>query len=166
MTASWAGVCCSEPPCVAISLRRATQTFQNLMRTKAFTLSVPSNQFAKEADYFGMVSGRKKDKFKETKLMAVPGELVKAPFVGEFSLVAECRVVHTFELGLHTQFVGEILDVKADEDILSKDGLPDMEKLAPFLYSAVDQEYYFTGSKLGGAFDIGTTRPENKPPTF
>jgi len=27
MTAAWAGVCCSSPPCVAVSLRKATYTF-------------------------------------------------------------------------------------------------------------------------------------------
>ena len=27
MTVSWAGICCSVPPCVSISLRRATYTY-------------------------------------------------------------------------------------------------------------------------------------------
>ena len=26
MTAAWGGICCSDPPCVAISLRKATYT--------------------------------------------------------------------------------------------------------------------------------------------
>ena len=26
MTAAWGGVCCSKPPCVAVSLRKATYT--------------------------------------------------------------------------------------------------------------------------------------------
>jgi flavin reductase (DIM6/NTAB) family NADH-FMN oxidoreductase RutF len=38
--------------------------------------------------------------------------------------VIECKVVHVAELGLHTMFVGEILDVKVEEAAM-KDGKPD-----------------------------------------
>jgi len=31
MTAAWGGICCSSPPCVAVSLREATYTYGNLM---------------------------------------------------------------------------------------------------------------------------------------
>ena len=27
MTAAWGGICCSSPPCVAVSLRKATYTY-------------------------------------------------------------------------------------------------------------------------------------------
>ncbi|MCB4757062.1 MAG: flavin reductase family protein [Elusimicrobia bacterium] len=155
MTASWAGICCSDPPCVAVSLRKATLTHGNIMRSKVFTVSVPSKKHAKEADYFGLVSGKTVNKFEATGLTPVKGDRVNAPYVGEFPMAVECRVLHIFELGLHTQFVGEILDVKVDEEILSKGGLPDMQKLDPFHYSAADQLYYATGKSIGAAFDIG-----------
>ena len=29
MTAAWGGICCSSPPCVAVSLRKATYTYGN-----------------------------------------------------------------------------------------------------------------------------------------
>jgi len=29
-------------------------------------------------------------------------------------MIVECRLVHTIELGLHTQFVGVVADVKVD----------------------------------------------------
>lgn len=44
--------------------------------------------------------------------------LVNAPYIQEFSLILECKFVHTFELGLHTQFDWEIMDVKVDESVL------------------------------------------------
>jgi flavin reductase (DIM6/NTAB) family NADH-FMN oxidoreductase RutF len=56
--------------------------------------------------------------------------LVDAPYVNEFSLILECRLVKVVELGLHTQFIGEILDVKADDAVLDdKKRLPDIEKV-------------------------------------
>ena len=64
MTIAWGGICCSKPPCVTISLREATYTYGNIMERQAYTLSVPSEQYVKAADYFGLVSGRKVDTFK------------------------------------------------------------------------------------------------------
>jgi len=39
------------------------------------------------------------------------------------------------EIGLHTQFIGEIMDVKAEEDVIGEGGVPDIEKVKPFLFS-------------------------------
>src|SRR5512143_649892 len=99
MTASWGGICCSQPPCVAVSLRKATCTHGNLLARKAFTISIPSEEYAKEADFFGLVSGRDTDKFAATNLTAVKSDLIDAPFVKEFPLVVECKLAHVFELG-------------------------------------------------------------------
>ncbi|NTW35193.1 MAG: flavin reductase family protein [Syntrophobacteraceae bacterium] len=155
MTIAWGGICCSKPPCVTISLRKATYTFDCIMQRKAYTLSVPSERYAREADYFGMASGRNADKFAATGLTAVRSELVDAPFIQEFPMVLECRLVHTFELGLHTQFVGEILDVKVDEGMLGEQGLPDVRRIAPVVFAPEVGQYFGLGNPLGEAFSIG-----------
>jgi len=155
MTAAWGGICCSSPPCVAVSLRKATYTYGNIMTNKAFTINIPSEDYAKEADYFGLVSGKKEDKFAASGLTPVKSDLVNAPYVKEFPLVLECEVLHTLEIGLHTQFVGEIMDVKADKAVVGKKGLPDVEKVRPFSYAPEGRAYYRIGSFLGKAFSIG-----------
>ena len=63
MTVAWGGICCSKPPCVAISVRKATYTYGNLMERRAFTISLPSEDQVVPADYFGVASGRDTDKF-------------------------------------------------------------------------------------------------------
>jgi flavin reductase (DIM6/NTAB) family NADH-FMN oxidoreductase RutF len=158
MTVAWGGICCSVPPCVAVSLRKATYSYGNIVRRKAFTVNVPSERHVKEADYFGIASGRNEDKFAATGLTPVRSQLVDAPYVGEFPLTLECRLMHTFELGLHTQFVGEVLDVKIDEDALGKGGLPEVEKLLPIAFAPETHAYYALGRHLGKAFFIGKTR--------
>jgi flavin reductase (DIM6/NTAB) family NADH-FMN oxidoreductase RutF len=155
MTAAWGGICCSSPPCVAVSLRKATYTYGNIAQQGGFTLSIPSDQYAVQADYCGMVSGKKADKFAETGLTPVRSALVNAPYIEELPLVLECKLVHQIELGLHTLFVGEILDVKANEDVLDDKGVPDVEKLRPFFYAPEANAYYGTGKRLGDAFSIG-----------
>ncbi len=154
-TISWGGICCSKPPCATISLRKATYAYGNIMERRAYTISVPSERFAREADYFGIASGRDTDKFAATGLTPVKSELVDAPYVKEFPMVLECRVVSTFEIGLHTQFVGEILDVKADEEVLDENGLPDIQKVRPLIYTPELCSYYGTGKPVGQAFSIG-----------
>ncbi len=155
MTAAWGGICCSDPPCVAVSLRKATYTYGNLLARRAFTLSVPSETQVRETDYFGVTSGRDVDKFAALKLTPVKSELVDAPYVGEFPLVLECEVIQIIELGLHTQFIGRIRDVKAHQSVLGTDGLPDIEKVRPIIFSPGNRLYFGVGSSLGFAFNLG-----------
>ena len=155
MTAAWAGICCSSPPCVAVSLQKPRYTYRNITEQKAFTVNIPSGDHVREADFFGMVSGKDTDKFAASGLTPVKGTMVDAPYVDEFPVVLECKLLHTFELGVHTQFVGEILDVRVDETVLGPDGKPEMGKVRPFVYDSARQEYYGIGKLLGRAFSIG-----------
>ena len=155
MTIAWGGVCCSQPPCVTISLRKATYTYGNIMERRAYTINVPSEKYIKEADYFGVASGRNTDKFKESGLTPVRSELVDAPYVGEFPMILECRVIHHYEIGLHTHFIGEILDVKIEEALLTGEGRPDIEKIRPIIFCPDIHQYHSVGGLLGKAFDIG-----------
>lgn len=154
MTASWAAICCSKPPCITVSLRKATYTYGNIMESKAFTVNIPSEAFTREAAYFGSVSGKDVDKFAETGLTPVHGDSVNAPYVKEFPLVIECKLIKTVELGLHTMFIGEIKDVKADESILNDRGQPDILKLRPFLFAPGNPDFYSIGTSLGKYEDL------------
>jgi flavin reductase (DIM6/NTAB) family NADH-FMN oxidoreductase RutF len=154
MNAAWGGISCSNPPCVSISIREATYTHGNIVDKKSFTVNIPSETYIKEADYFGIASGKNEDKFAATGLTPVKSELVDAPYIKEFPLVLECKLVHTVELGLHTHFTGEILDVKVDEDLLDH-GNPDIELIKPFLYDPSFRAYYSIGKPIGNAFSIG-----------
>lgn len=154
-TASWSGICCSKPPCVTVSLQKTRYSYNNILEQKAYTISVPSEKYLAEADYFGIASGRKVNKFEVTQLTPARSELVDAPYVAEFPMILECRLVHTYDLGLHTQFIGEIIDVKVDESILDEKGMPDMEKLNTFVYGAEALSYHHVGKQIAKAFNVG-----------
>lgn len=161
MTAAWGGICCSKPPCLYVSLRKATYTYGNIVERKAFTVSVPSEKFVKEADYFGIVSGKKIDKFAATGLTAVRSDLVDAPYVDEFPIIIECKVIKIVEIGLHTEFVGEIIDVKADSSVLNEKNLPDIEKVKPIIWNMGGMTYHRVGNPIGQAFSIGKEKRAN-----
>jgi flavin reductase (DIM6/NTAB) family NADH-FMN oxidoreductase RutF len=155
MTAAWGGICCSSPPCIAVALRKATYSYGNIIHQNCFTVSIPSEQHVRYADYFGMVSGKKTDKFAATGLTPVKSTLVNAPYIKEFPFALECKLLQKIELGLHTQFIGEILDIKADEGVLDQNGQLDIEKVKPILYAPEANTYYGIGTLLGKAFSIG-----------
>ena len=156
MAVAWGGICCSVPPCVTISPAKRTHTYSNIMARNAFTVNIPSTSYAKEADYVGIYSGKKENKFESLGLTPVRSEKVNAPYVDEFPLILECNVIHGYEIGSYTQqFIGEILDIKAEEDILGEDKLPDIEKVQPFVYDEVGRNYYRVGELLAKAFSIG-----------
>jgi flavin reductase (DIM6/NTAB) family NADH-FMN oxidoreductase RutF len=64
-------------------------------------------------------------------------------------------VIHTYEIGLHTQFIAEILDVKADQEILGEDGKPEILKVDPMIYATKIREYYRVGELIGKAYSMG-----------
>jgi flavin reductase (DIM6/NTAB) family NADH-FMN oxidoreductase RutF len=152
---AWGGICCSDPACVAISLREATYSYGNIMARKAFTISIPAEKYIKEADYVGMVSGKNENKFATTKLTPVKSKLVNAPYVAEFPFVLECRLLQAVKIGLHTQFIGEIKDIKVEKSVLNKKGIVDIKKVKPFLFNPSNRTYYGIGKYLADAFSVG-----------
>jgi flavin reductase (DIM6/NTAB) family NADH-FMN oxidoreductase RutF len=153
MTAAWGGICNSRPPCIYVSLREATYSHGNIMRRGVYTVSIPGEEYWKKVDYIGIASGRDTDKFQDTKITPVKSNVVNAPYVSEFPLVLECKVKEIVELGLHTMFVGEIMDVKADQDVLTNNR-PDLQKIRPILFGSGDRGYHNVGNRIGDAFSV------------
>lgn len=155
MTASWTGVCCSDPPCVYFSARKSRYTYECVTASRAFTINIPDVGQVEVTDYLGTVSGRKLDKLSAAGLEVRRAQHIEAPYIVGFPLIIECRLAKTIELGSHTMFVGKIVDVKCDEAILGPDGKPDGSRLRPFIYSTGDGAYYAVVDKLGKGYQLG-----------
>ena len=156
MNAAWGGIVSSNPPSISVSLREATLTYHNIQQIGAFTVNIPSEKYLREADFVGIVSGRECDKFKETRLTPEKSKLVNAPIVQEFPYALECKLVKQVVLGLHTMFIGEIVGMVADSEVLNPSQLPDIEKVRPMLWGSFgSMAYYGIGDKLGDAFSVG-----------
>lgn len=67
----------------------------------------------------------------------------------------ECVLIYSIESGLCIYCISEIHDVKASENILDKNGLPDMKRIEPFVSSPGVEKYYVIGGEISRAVSIG-----------
>lgn len=155
MTAAWCGIANSNPASVIVALQPVRYTYENILEKREFTICIPSEKYAKEADYFGLVSGRDVDKIQKAGLTAKRAENVNAPYIEEFPMYLECKLTDRMNLGSHFVLIGKIVDVKADESILDHKDSIEIQKLKPIIYSPTDRNYYKVGEEIGKAFSIG-----------
>lgn len=155
MTAAWGGVCSSDPLSISFSVQKTRHAYPALMEKKECTISIPSTDYVKEADYFGVTSGRDRDKFSDTGLTPVRAPSVNAPYVGEFPIVIECRITKVIEVGVHDMFVAEVIDVLLDDICITKEGKIKLQDAPFFFYNPLDRSYYKTGEFLMQGFSTG-----------
>ena len=153
-TLAWAGVCCSEPPSVQISLRKSRYTYTSIMERKVFSVNVPSKKHVLETDYAGLASGRDADKFEAAELTPVRGENLDVPLVLEFPISMECRLTYTLEIGSHDLFVGEIVSCWVESDLMSETGKLDAQKLDPLTFM-INGDYFGIGEFLALSHNVG-----------
>lgn len=162
MNAAWGGICCSEPPCVMVSVQKKRYTYAGIIEHKAFTINLLGCDHVIAADYYGIASGRDLNKIEACGQHVSRGELVHAPCLDEAYLVLECRLKTSTELGSHTMFVGEVVDVKVESECLGDKGTPDVKKMDPLLFIPGAREYYGVGEFIGKAFAVGKGEKEAK----
>ncbi len=152
---AWGGVCCSEPPCIAVGVEKSRHTLGGMDLRKAFTVNISSEKYIAEADYFGLVSGKDREKFTESGLTPRRGELVDAPYIEEFPVSFECEVVHRADLGSHILLVGKVVKAWAHEECLDEKGYPDPLKVRPLIFAPRCGTYYSLGDEVGKAYSAG-----------
>ena len=110
------------------------------------------------ADYFGIVSGNKvPDKFARSGCHAVRSRFVDAPIITEFPVTMECEYVKTIDTENVYAVVGKIVNVSADEEVLTDDGNIDTSKLNALVFDQFQCSYRIAAEKVGQACSIGRT---------
>ena len=156
VTVAWIGMMGSDPPVLAISLKKSRHSLGIIRKEREFTVNIPSVNHFRETDYCGLVSGRRRKKFQDCGFTAMPALLVKAPLVKECPFNLECRVVHEVSFGDWVVLFSEIVESHVDIDKLdSRTGKIDMVKIDPLVYCATVREYWSLGTRLGFGFRAG-----------
>ena len=151
MNAAWGGIFTDDH--IGICISEGHKTTQNILATKAFTVSMATVNQLVACDYVGIVSGNSEpDKFAKAGFTAVRSEVVDAPIIEQLPMTLECEVVSYDQESNY--LVGRIVNVSADESILT-DGKIDYRKLRPITYDPIGHHYVELGEVVGDAFAAG-----------
>ena len=147
MTAAWAGTVCSDPVMVSVSIRKERLSYDFIHRTGCYVLNVTTEELAFAADYCGVRSGRKEDKFKTLGLETEEASHINCPMLKRAPVSLECVVKEERELGSHVMFIGEVVAVHVEDDYLDEDGSFRLNISRPIVYS--HGEYHALGKRIG-----------------
>lgn len=147
ITIAWCGIVCSKPPQISISIRPSRFSHKIISVSREFVVNIPTKSILKAADLCGMQSGAKTDKFREAGLTPMAASKVSSPLIKECPVNIECVLKHTLPLGAHDMFIGEVVAVHIDEELLGPDGKIDYAKASPFVFN--QGEYWDLDKKIG-----------------
>lgn len=160
ITIAWTGIINSTPPMTYISVRKSRHSYEIIKRTGEFVINLTNEAIARATDWCGVKSGRDFDKFRETGLNKVYGEIVKSPMIAESPVNLECRVKEIKELGSHDMFIAEIVKVHVNDEIIDENGKFDLIKagIVGFLHG----EYVGIKTRPIGKFGFSVMKPKTK----
>lgn len=151
MNAAWGGI--YDTGLLMICLADDHKTTENINKTGAFTVSFATTDTVAPCDYVGIVSANDvPDKFFRAGFSHKKSELVNAPIINELPMTVECELLKFNEDGI---CIGKIINVSADERVLSDDGKIDARLLSPIIYDSATHAYWSLGEKVGRAFSDG-----------
>ncbi len=151
MNAAWGGV--GDDTQVFLCLSPGHKTVKNILASKAFTVSIATEDYVAPCDYVGVVSANNTpDKVKKSGFTLKKSAFVNAPVIEELPLCMECELI-SYEPE-HCHLFGEIINTSADESILTG-GEVDPKKLRPLIFDICRHDYYKLGEVAGKAFSDG-----------
>lgn len=147
LTVAWCGIVNSHPPMTYISVRPERHSYAMLKESREFVLHLTTEALCRAADYCGMYTGAKVDKFEKCGLHTVLSQKVSAPTLREAPLALECRVREILPLGSHDMFLSDIVSVTARPELFDEHGRLCLERAGLCAYA--HGEYYALGKFLG-----------------
>ena len=154
MNAAWGGQWDMHEIIISLGSHATTD---NLAENPEFTVAFANVDTMVAADYVGIISGRNTpDKMERTGWTVEKAPDVNAPLFKEFPMTLECRVkqkIDESETGYY--LVAEIVKILCDEQYLTPDGSPDVEKMGLITYNPIQHTYIQIGKTVGKAFSVG-----------
>ena len=154
MNVAWGQICDDDK--IILFVGEGKKTWLNIQESKAFTVALADEAHVDVADFLGIATGNKMpDKFERTGYTAVKSDKVNAPIIEEFPVVMECELLEFLKDEYVSGIVGKIVNVKAEESVLSENGKVDPAKLKALMFDQFQNGYYSTGEKVAKAWNAG-----------
>ena len=161
LTVAWTGILNTVPPKTYIAVRPRRHSHGIINETGEFVLNLTPASLVRAADYCGMYTGAKVNKFEKCKLTPVAADEVSAPMIGECPLSLCCKVTAVQEMGTHDLFFADIVGVYADEGLMDDKGKLHLERADLCAYA--HGEYFALGKRIG-TFGFSAARKKKKQP--
>lgn len=153
MNAAWGTMISRDE--VLLILSKPHKTVENIIKRKAFTISIPSSNYTTEADYFGVVSGNNvANKLATSKLTSTKSTNIDAPIINELPISMECTFIKYHDDELISGVIAKVENIYAEESIITNDKI-DASLLKAITYNPYTNEYYEITNKVGNAFKDG-----------
>ena len=159
ITIGWTGIVNTHPPMTYISVRPSRHSYNIIKEKGEFVINLVPAELVKKADYCGIYTGKKVDKFAKCGLHKAEAKEVACPVIEESPMALECKVKDIIPLGTHDMFLSEIVAVDVDEKLLDKDGKLCLDRVK--LTSYAHGEYFELGKKIG-KFGFSTAKSKKK----
>lgn len=147
LTIAWTGIVNSDPPKTYISVRPSRHSYNLIKNSGVFAINLTTKDLVRAADWCGVCTGAKVDKFERCRLQKEEANEIDCPILAESPLVLECRVTDVIPLGSHDMFLADIVAVDVDEALLDESGKLHLERAGLVAYS--HGEYFELGKRLG-----------------
>ena len=99
ITIAWTGIVNTHPPMTYISVRPSRHSYNIIKETGEFAINLTPASLVKQADYCGIYTGKKVDKFEKCGFHKQEGSVVSCPIIEESPLTLECKVKDIIPLG-------------------------------------------------------------------
>ena len=147
ITVAWTGIINTVPPKTYISVRPTRHSYGLIKESGEFCVNLTSASLVRAADYCGIYTGAKVDKFAKCGLTKEEATEVECPMIAESPLTLECKVTDIVALGSHDMFMADIVAVNVDESLLDSKGKLHLERAGLTAYA--HGEYFELGRKIG-----------------
>ena len=147
ITIAWTGIINTIPPKTYISVRPKRHSYNIIKESGEFVINLTPASLVRTADFCGIYTGAKVDKFKKCELTPVPSAEVSCVSIAECPMSLECRVTDIIPLGSHDMFLADIVSVSVDESLIDEKGALHLDRAN--LVAFAHGEYFELGKKLG-----------------
>lgn len=147
LTIAWTGIVNSDPPKTYISVRPSRYSYDIIKNSGVFAINLTTKSLVRAADWCGVRTGAKLDKFERCRLLREKANEIDCPILADSPLVLECRVTDIIPLGSHDMFLADIVAVDVDEALVDESGKLHLDRAGLVAYS--HGEYFELGKRLG-----------------
>ena len=161
ITIAWTGIVNTIPPKTYISVRPSRHSYHIIKESGVFAINLTTKDLVRAADWCGVHTGKKVDKFERCHLSTEEASEIDCPILSDSPLTLECRVSQIIPLGSHDMFLADIVAVDVNEELIDRDGKLHLERANLAAYAHGD--YYELGKKIGN-FGFSVAKKKKKQP--